>query len=125
MDRLRRRMTARTLVGLVVLAAALSGGLLAGGHLDAHSAADAVGTATRHAAVHEHTATVRALLPMRNNDRIAKSGLRETFAITVSALTVALGYTARRRRRLRAQHVHSSYVRFGAPRAPPALQLQP
>jgi hypothetical protein len=125
MDRLRRRMTGRTLVGLLVLAAALSGGLLAADHLDAHSPADALGSATRHAAIHEHTATVRALLPMRNNDRITKSGLRETFAITVSALAISLGYTARRRRRLRALHVHSSYVRFGAPRAPPALHLQP
>jgi len=125
MDRLRRRMTGRTFVGLVVLAAALSGGLVAGDHLHAHAAADALGSATRHAAVHEHTATFRALLPMRNNDRIAKSGFRETFAFTVSALAVALAYTGRLRRRLRALDLHSSYVRFGAPRAPPALQLQP
>jgi hypothetical protein len=125
MDRTRRRTTGRSLVGLVVLAAALYGGVAASGRLDTHPASDAQGSASRHAALHEHSATLRALLPMRVVDRVTKSGWRETFALAVGAFAVALAYAARRRVRTHRPQLLAAYVRFGAPRAPPALQLQP
>jgi len=125
MDRTRRRTTGRSLVGLVVLAAALYGGAAAG-RLDTHAAADAPHSGSRQAAVHEHASTtLRALLPMRSVDRAAKSGLRETFALAVCALVIALAFAARRRVRRHAPQILPASVRFGAPRAPPALQLQP
>ena len=125
MDRLRLRSTGRTLVGLVVLAAALSGGAAAGGLLDAHAASHAPDSGSRHAAVHEHSATLRALLPLRGVDRVTKSGLRETFALGVVAFAVALAFAARRRIRRHTAQLLPASVRFGAPRAPPALRLQP
>ena len=131
MDRLRRRTTGRTgrtgrtLVGLVVVAAALYGGLAAGGRLDVDTASASLGSVARHAAVHDHSALVRGLRPARGDNRVAKSGLRETVALAVTTLAVALAFATRRRLRGCAAHLCPSYVRFGAPRAPPVLQLQP
>jgi hypothetical protein len=126
MDRTRRRTTGRSLVGLVVVAAALYGAAAAASRVDTHAAADAPHSGSRQAAVHEHASTtLRALLPMRSVDRAAKSGLRETFALAVCALVVALAFGARRRVRRHAPQILPASVRFGAPRAPPALQLQP
>ena len=121
MDRTRRRTMSRTLVGLVVVVAALFGSLAAGGHLDTRGAADSLESGARHAAVHEH-ATLRSLLPMRGVDRGVKSGLREVFALAVSALAIALAFAARRRLQGHTAPLLPSYVRFGAPRAPPSLQ---
>jgi hypothetical protein len=115
----------RTLVGLVVLAAALYGGAVAGGLLDAHAASRVVDSDSRHATLHEHSATLRALLPVRSVDRVTKSGVRETFALAVGALGVALAFAARRRVRRHTAPLLPASVRFGAPRAPPALRLQP
>jgi len=125
MDRSRRRATGRTLVGLVVVAAALYGVAGAGGRLDAHAAADALGSGARAAAVHERTATLRTVVPVRAVDRITKTGAREAFALALLALALALAFAVRRRLRLCAPQLLPAYVRFGAPRAPPALQLEP
>ena len=125
MDRQRSRMPGRTFVGFIVLAAAFSCSLVIGGQHDAGASSDARGSGSRHAAVHEHAAVLRAILPARNGDRVAKSSHRETFALAVASLTVALAYAASRRLRGPAATLLPSYVLFGAPRAPPSLQLQP
>jgi len=80
---------------------------------------------SRHATVHEHSATLRALLPVRSVDRVTKSGVRETFALAVAALAVALAFSARRRVRRHTAQLLPASVRCGAPRAPPAFRLQP
>jgi hypothetical protein len=127
MDRSRRRATiqGRALVGLVVLAAVLSGGLAAGGPVDAHTASDARASVARHAVLHERASALRSVVPGRVADRRSSARSRETFATAVGALAVALMVASRRRLRWRPLPLHSSFVRFGAARAPPALQLQP
>jgi len=125
MDRTRRRATGRALVGLVVLAVALSAGLAAGGRLDAHSAVEAQDTGSRHAALHEHAAVLRTPIAGLATDRLSKPRLRETFTIIVGALAVALVLAARRRWVLGLPTLRPSFVRFGAPRAPPTVLLQP
>jgi len=125
MDRQRLRTTSRTLVGLVVFAAALYGGAAASGLVDVHAASHAADSSSRHAAVHEQTATLRALVSIRGVDRATKSGFRETFALGVAAFAIALAFAARRRGWQHTGHLLPTYVRFGAARAPPTLQLQP
>jgi hypothetical protein len=125
MDRTRRRATGRALVGLVVLAVALSAGLAAAGRLDAHSATGTQDTGSRTAALHEHAAVLRTPIAGLATDRLSKPRLRETFAITVGALAVALVLAARRRWVPGPPTLQPSFVRFGAPRAPPTVPLQP
>jgi hypothetical protein len=124
MDRLRLRVTGRVLVGLVVFAAAVYGGAAAGGLLELRTAPHS-DVSSRHAAVHEQTATLRALVPIRAVDRVTKSGFRETFGLGVAAIAVALAFSPRRRGRQHTAHLLPASVRFGAPRAPPTLRPQP
>jgi hypothetical protein len=121
----RRRTTGRTLAACIVLAAALWGSLVVGGRLDAGASSEPLGSGSRHAFVHEHTAVLRALLPARNGEGVAKSSHRETFALAVTALAVALAYAVRRRRRSPSSTGFPSHVLSGAPRAPPSLHLPP
>ena len=125
MDRCPRRATSRALVGLVVLVAALGGGLAAGGPVDAHTAADAHASGARHSVLHEHATALRSAFPGRVVGRLSSPRWRETFATTVGACAVALVVASRRRLRWRALPLPASFVRFGAARAPPALQLPP
>jgi len=125
MDRTPRRATGRALVGVVVLAAVLSAGVAAAGRVDAHAAVGTRDTGSRHAALHEQAAALRTLVPGLVRDRLSKLRLRETIAITVGALAVALVLATRRRWGLRPLPLPPSSLRFGAPRAPPSWQLQP
>jgi len=125
MDRTHRRGTGRALVGLVVLAAALYGGLAAGGVLDTYASSDAAGSGSRHAAVHEHAAAIATMVAARAADRLSKPRLRETFALAVGSIALALLFASRRRLRSPPPLLLPSFVRFGAPRAPPALQIWP
>jgi hypothetical protein len=113
------------LVGLVVLTAALWGGLAGSGALDARAAGDAPAPTPRHAVVHEHGVVLRAVFPLRDDHRGAKGSLRELFAVLACAPGAALLLAVGRRPTCRTTARHPSFVRFGAPRAPPALQLQP
>ena len=121
----RRQTTGRMLAAFIVLAAAFWGSLVVGGRLEAGASSEPLGSGSRHAFVHEHTAVLRALLPARNAEGVAKSSHRETFALAVTALAVALAYAVRRRLRSPSSKPVLLHVLFGAPRAPPSLRLQP
>ena len=122
MDRSRHWATGRMLIGLVVLAAALWAGLAGSGPLDGHAGADPPSSSARHAVLHERGAALRTVFPLRDNRRAAKASLREAFAVLVGGLGVAL-LLAGCRPKYRTTTRHPSFVRFGAPRAPPRVQL--